>query len=266
MRLLFVGDIVGKPGRRIVAEKLNTVVYQHHIDLVIINCENAAAGFGVTPAIADELFDLGAHVLTSGNHIWDKKVILDYLAASPRLLRPANYPAPAPGSGLYIGDSAGGTRFAVINLQGRTYLPSIDCPFRAADRLLQSIPADVKVRVVDFHAEVTSEKVAFGWYLDGRVSAVIGTHTHIPTADERVLPGGTAYLTDVGMTGPYDSVIGMDKQASLDRFLSGVPVRFEPAMGDARLSSVVIDVDEATGRARSIKRLVVRGDEDPSPK
>lgn len=266
MRLLFVGDIVGKPGRRIVAEKLNTVVYQHHIDLVIVNCENAAAGFGVTPAIADELFDLGAHVLTSGNHIWDKKAILDYLSNSPRLLRPANYPDPAPGSGLYVGDTAGGTRFAVMNLQGRTYLPSIDCPFRAADRLLQSIPADVKIRIVDFHAEVTSEKVAFGWYLDGRVSAVIGTHTHIPTADERVLPGGTAYLTDVGMTGPYDSVIGMDKQSSLDRFLSGVPVRFEPAMGDARLSSVVIDVDEATGRARSIERLVVRGDEDSPAK
>jgi metallophosphoesterase (TIGR00282 family) len=261
MRLLLVGDIIGKPGRRIVAEKLGSIVYQHHIDLVVINCENSAAGFGVTPDIADELFGRGAHVLTSGNHIWDKKAILDYLATTPRLLRPANYPAPAPGSGLFVGDTPGGIRFAVLNLQGRTYLPSIDCPFRTADRLLESIPRDVKVRIVDFHAEVTSEKMAFGWYLDGRVSVVIGTHTHIPTADERVLPGGTAYQTDVGMTGPYDSVIGMDKQGSIERFLVGVPVRFEPAIGDVRLSSVIVDIDEATGRARSIERLMVSAEE-----
>jgi metallophosphoesterase (TIGR00282 family) len=261
MRLLLVGDIIGKPGRRIVAEKLGSIVYQHHIDLVVINCENSAAGFGVTPDIADELFGRGAHVLTSGNHIWDKKAILDYIAGTPRLLRPANYPSPAPGSGLFVGDTPGGVRFAVLNLQGRTYLPSIDCPFRTADRLLDSIPKDVKVRIVDFHAEVTSEKIAFGWYLDGRVSVMVGTHTHIPTADERVLPGGTAYQTDVGMTGPYDSVIGMDKHGSIERFLVGIPVRFEPATGDVRLSSVIVDIDEATGRARSIERLMVSADE-----
>jgi len=260
MTVLFVGDVVGKPGRRIVLQKLGGIVYEHRIDLVILNCENAAAGFGVTPEIADDFLRLGVHVMTSGNHIWDKKGILGYLATNPRLLRPANYPDPAPGSGLFVGDTPGGVPFAAVNLQGRTYMPSIDCPFRTADRLLETIPAEVKVRIVDFHAEVTSEKMAFGWYLDGRVSAVIGTHTHTPTADERVLPGGTAYLTDVGMTGPYDSVIGMDKEASILRFLQGVPVRFEPARGDVRFSAVVIEIDPSTGRAQSIERISVGND------
>lgn len=260
MRILFIGDIVGKPGRRIVAERLDGIVYQNRIDLVIANCENAAGGFGVTPELAEELFGRGIHVLTSGNHIWDKKAIFDYLSSKPQLLRPANYPDPAPGRGLYVGDAPGGTRFAVMNLQGRVYLPNIDCPFRAADCLLKRIDPAVKVRLVDFHAEVTSEKIAFGWYVDGQVSAVVGTHTHVPTADERVLPEGTAYITDVGMTGPYDSVIGMDKEGSIERFLQGVPRRFEPARRDVRLSSVVIEVDPASGRALSIERVMVGAD------
>ena len=262
MKILFVGDVVGKPGRRIVRERLHQIADQNEIDLAIVNCENAAAGYGITAKLAEELFDAGAHVLTSGNHVWDRKEILDYLPTNPRLLRPANYPDPLPGGGLYLGNSDRGVPYAVLNLQGRTYLPSIECPFHKVDELLDSLDDNVKVRIVDFHAEVTSEKIAFGWYVDGRVSAMIGTHTHVPTADERVLPGGTAYLTDVGMTGPYDSVIGMDKEASIRRFLLAVPIRFEPARGDVRLSAVVIEVDESTGQATSIERLMVRPNTD----
>jgi metallophosphoesterase (TIGR00282 family) len=195
-------------------------------------------------------------VLTSGNHIWDKRSVFDLLAAEPRLLRPANYPE-APGSGVFIGTTTGGEPVAVLNLQGRTYLPGIDCPFRLADQLLAEIPARIRLRIVDFHAEVTSEKIAFAWHLDGRVTAVIGTHTHVVTADERILPGGTACITDVGMTGPHDSVIGMDKEASLQRFLRGIPARFEPASGDVRLSAVMIDADPASGRATAIQRVQV---------
>ncbi len=260
MKILFIGDIVGKPGRRVVVEKLDAVVHGHDIDLVIANCENAAAGFGITPALADGLFKTGAEVLTSGNHIWDKKDILPYLDSKAEILRPANYPDGTPGHGLYVGTTSGGIRYAVMNLQGRVYLPSIDCPFRKADALIEELPPDVRVRFVDFHAEVTSEKGALGWYLDGRVSAVVGTHTHIPTADERVLPQGTAYVTDVGMTGPYESVIGMGREASIQRFLQATPTRFEPATGDVRLSAVVIEVDPETGKARSIKRLSIPRD------
>jgi len=257
MKILFIGDIVGKPGRRIVKERAAAFAQQEGVDLVIANCENAAAGFGVTAALAEELLGAGIEVLTTGNHIWDKKEILGYLDSQPRLLRPANYPEGVPGQGLYVGTTAHGTRYAVLNLQGRVYMPNIDCPFRKADILLESLDPEITVRFIDFHAEVTSEKIAFGWYVDGRVSAMVGTHTHVPTADERVLPGGTAYLTDVGMTGPYDSVIGMDKKASLTRFLSAIPERFEPAKRDVRLSSVIIEVDEKTGAARSIERRVL---------
>jgi len=252
MRILFVGDVIGRPGRRAVQNLLPDLIIQREADLTIVNCENSAAGFGVTPDIARDLFDAGAQVLTSGNHIWDKKQILDYIDEEPRLIRPANYPD-APGAGLYVGTTAQGLRYAVMNLQGRTYLPSIHCPFRTADELIDSLSADIKVRFVDFHAEVTSEKVAFGWYMDGRVSGVVGTHTHVPTADNRVLPGGTAYLTDCGMTGPINSVIGMNKEVSIQRFLTGMPIRFEPAAGTVQLNAVLIDVDEATGRARSIE-------------
>ena len=259
MKILFVGDVVGRPGRRVVRQRLADLVDSLGADLTVVNCENSAAGFGVTPDIADSLFEAGADVLTTGNHVWDKKQIFDYLGAEPRLLRPANYPE-GPGGGLYIGCARNAVRYAVVNLQGRTFMPAIQCPFRAADALLDSIDSNIRVRFVDFHAEATSEKVAFGWYVDGRVSGVVGTHTHVPTADERVLPGGTAYQTDCGMTGPLDSVIGMEKEGSIRRFLTGIPARYEPASGPARLHAVLIDVDETTGRARSIER--VRADSD----
>ncbi len=252
MRLLFIGDVYASPGRRIVAEFLSDLISAERIDLVIANAENAAGGFGVTPAIADELFDMGIDVLTSGNHIWDKKEIYDYLDRQPRLLRPANYPGNLPGSGVHIGRGRNGVEAAVINLQGRTHMLAIDDPFRKADQILAELDPAVKVRFVDFHAEVTSEKVAMGWYLDGRVSAVIGTHTHVPTADARVLPQGTAYQTDVGMTGPYDSIIGVERDIILRRFLTGLPVRMEAAKGKVELHSAIVEVDESTGRAVSI--------------
>ena len=253
MRILFIGDIVGRPGRRAVLACLERMVAEEGSDLVIANCENSAAGFGTTPRIAEQLFEAGIDVLTSGNHIWDKKEILPYLDREPRLLRPANYPE-APGSGLFVGLTDSAVRYAVINLQGRVYMPQTDCPFRCADQMLGALEPDVKVCFVDFHAEVTSEKTAFGNYLDGRVSAVAGTHTHVPTADERILPSGTGFITDVGMTGPLDSVIGMGVEASTRRFLTAMPARFEPATGLVRLNSVVIDVDEHDGKAVSIRR------------
>lgn len=254
MRILFVGDIIGRPGRKIVQQHLQDIVVREQIDLTVVNCENSAAGFGVTPDIAEQLLALGTDVLTSGNHIWDKKQIIPYFDEQPRLLRPANYPD-APGGGLYIGTTSQAVKYAVMNLQGRTYLPATDCPFRTADALLEQIPDDVKVRFVDFHAEVTSEKVAMGWHLDGRVSAMVGTHTHVPTADERVLPDGTAYQTDCGMTGPLNSVIGMERHGSVERFLNAIPYRFEPASGPVRMNMVVIDVDAETGKADGIRRL-----------
>lgn len=260
MKILFIGDIVGSPGRKIVHERLADILAQRQIDLSIINCENAAAGFGVTPRIAEEFFAEGADVLTSGNHIWKRKEIIEYLPGQPRLLRPANFPSASPGRGLYIGEKKG-TGYAVLNLQGRTYMAPIDDPFRTAERELARIPSGVKVIVVDMHAEATSEKVAMGWYLDGKVSAVLGTHTHVPTADFRVLPHGTAYITDVGMTGPHDSVIGMEKQGILEHFLdTTMPTRFVVAEGDIQMNSVLIDVDESNGRARSIERLNFRLD------
>jgi len=255
MRILFIGDIFGSAGRSIVAELFQPLMREHRVDLAIANCENAAGGFGVTPQIADDLLGLGIDVLTGGNHIFDKRDILDYMGRTPQLLRPANYPAELPGRGVYIATARNGTPCAVINLQGRTYMPPIDCPFRGADRLLGELPESVKVRFVDFHAEVTSEKVAMGWHLDGRVSAMVGTHTHIPTADSRVLPGGTAYQTDCGMTGPYDSVIGVDKQTVLHKFLTAQPVRMEAAKGGVELHAVLVDVDAATGQAEGIERL-----------
>ena len=257
MKILFVGDIFGQPGRRIVKETLPKLIEEFSPDLVLANGENAAAGFGITPPLVEELLDLGIAVLTSGNHIWDKKEILPYLAehSDSRLLRPANYPDGAPGRGLYVGKTATGIEYAVLNLQGRVFMPSIDCPFRTADALLGRIAARVKIRIVDIHAEATSEKQALGWYLDGRVTAVVGTHTHVPTADETVLDGGTAYITDLGMTGPYDSVIGIDKQAIIQKFLNQMPGRFEVAKGDVRLSAVLIDADPEAGRALSIRRV-----------
>ena len=264
MHILFIGDIFGRPGRTIVREKLPELVKQHSIDLVIANGENAAAGFGITPPLAEELFELGIEVLTTGNHIWDKREIIEYFESadgnpySParRVLRPANYPSPLPGWGVYEGRTRTEIPYAVLNLQGRVFMSTNDDPFRVADQVLKQVKA--KVVLVDIHAEATSEKISMGWYLDGRVTAVVGTHTHVPTADERVLPKGTAYLTDVGMTGPYDSVIGVKKEMIINRFLTNMPARFEAATDDIRLCAVVIDCDPSTGKSSSIERLMIR--------
>jgi len=259
MNILFVGDIFASAGRRILADHLADIVATNSIDLAIANGENAAGGFGITPAIAEELLGFGLDVLTSGNHVWDKREIYDYLDRQPRLLRPANYPD-APGHGAITLPARNGVQCAVLNLQGRTYMPDTDCPFRKADEILKALDPAVKVRFVDFHAEVTSEKMAFGWYLDGRVSAVIGTHTHIPTADSRILPGGTAYQTDCGMTGPYGSIIGVERDLIIQRFLTALPVRMEASKETPELHAVILDIDETTGKARSIRRHAVGGD------
>jgi metallophosphoesterase (TIGR00282 family) len=259
MNILFIGDIFASPGRRIVADHVQDIIGTNHIDLAIANAENAAGGFGITPAIAEELLALGLDVLTSGNHVWDKRELYDYFARQPRLLRPANY-AGVPGSGLVVRRARNGVDCAVINLQGRTYMPSTDCPFRKADEILGALDPAVKVKFVDFHAEVTSEKIALGRYLDGRVSAVVGTHTHVPTADTRILAGGTAYQTDCGMTGPYDSVIGVETDVILQRFLTALPVRMEAAKKGVELHAVIVDVDETTGKARAIRRHAINGD------
>jgi metallophosphoesterase (TIGR00282 family) len=267
MRILFIGDIVGSPGRQIVSYRLADVVSQRQIDLVIANGENAASGFGITPRLADELLGMGIDVLTGGNHSWDRKEILEYMPHQPRLLRPGNFPEGTPGFGSFVGTAKNGVKYAVLNLQGRVFLAPIDDPFRKADAELARLPADVDVILVDLHAETTSEKVAMGWYLDGRVTAVVGTHTHVATADEHVLPQGTAYITDVGMTGPHGGVIGMDREAIIKRFLDGLPARFEVASGDVQMNCVLIETDDggernAAGRhrARSIERLRFRID------
>jgi metallophosphoesterase (TIGR00282 family) len=261
VRILFVGDIFGKPGRMICKQLLPEMVSAHKVDLLIANGENAAGGFGLTPAIVDELFDLGVNVLTTGNHVWDKREIIDFFESgeggAARVLRPANYPPGTPGHGVYEGKTRAGVPYAVINLQGRVFLPDNDDPFRKMDELLQQIQA--KVVFVDFHAEATSEKVAMGWYLDGRVTAMVGTHTHIPTADTRILPKGTAYQTDCGMTGPYDSVIGVQKELVLQRFLTQMPARWEAAQGEAQLCAVLIDCDENSGRATAVERIMLPG-------
>ncbi|HUA21512.1 MAG TPA: TIGR00282 family metallophosphoesterase [Bryobacteraceae bacterium] len=256
MNILFIGDIFASAGRALVARHLQEIVSSEKIQLVIANVENAAGGFGVTPLIGEELLSMGVDVMTTGNHVWDKKEIFEYLPRQPRLLRPANYPADLPGCGVFVAKARNGAEVAVIDLQGRVHLPATDCPFRKADEILKSLAPEVKIKLVDFHAEVTSEKMAMGWHLAGRVSALLGTHTHIPTADERVLAGGTAYLTDVGMTGPYDSVIGSDKNLALRRFLTGMPIRLDSAKGGPELHAVVVTVDPATGHATAIRRLM----------
>ncbi len=256
MRILFIGDIFASGGRGIVADNLNRLVSEYKVDLAIANAENSAGGFGITPLIAEELLSLGLDVLTGGNHSFDKREIHDYLIRQPRLLRPANYPSGLPGSGVYQGVARNGVPYAVVNLQGRAHMANIDCPFRKADELLNSLDPAVKIRIVDFHAELTSEKVAMGWYLDGRATAMLGTHTHIPTADERVLPGGLAYQTDTGMTGPYESVIGVDKDIILRRFLTGLTGRMEAARHGIELHGAMITADESTGKAIQIQRIV----------
>ena len=255
MRLLFIGDIVGRPGRDLVRQGLRGLVDHHRIDVVIANAENAAAGFGITREIGDQLLEWGVDVMTSGNHIWDKKEALDYIGTESRLLRPANYPAGAPGNGSYLARSKDGQTVAVINVMGRVFMPLLDDPFAIVLKEIEALKSRARIIFVDFHGEATSEKIAMGWHLDGKVTAVVGTHTHVQTADERVLPKGTAYLTDVGMTGPHDSVIGVDIQAALGKFITGLPARFDTATENPRLNAVVIDADEQTGRATDIERL-----------
>jgi metallophosphoesterase (TIGR00282 family) len=262
VNILFVGDVFGSAGRHIVREHLPHVLESNAVDLLVINGENAAGGFGLTPSIAEELFDLGAHVITTGNHIWDKKEIFEYMTVPAdshvrgrRVLRPANYAVGTPGFGVYEGELPTGQGYAVMNLQCRVFMSSCDDPFRKADELLSKVKA--KVILLDLHGEATSEKVALGWYLDGRITALLGTHTHIPTADERILPLGTAYQTDVGMSGPYDSVIGVEKELVLARFLTGMPGKFEPAKGNPKMCAALISCDGATGRAYDIRRIML---------
>jgi 2',3'-cyclic-nucleotide 2'-phosphodiesterase len=259
--ILFLGDIVGHQGRKAMQMFLPRLVQKYSPAIVIANGENAAGGVGITEEIGRELF-LQVDVLTSGNHIWDKKEALPYLEREPRLIRPANYPAGNPGRGSYIYQEGAGIKIAVLNLQGRVFMEAIDCPFRRADVELDALRRETPVIIVDFHAEATSEKQALGWYLDGRVSAVIGTHTHVPTADEKILPGGTAYITDAGMAGGYRSVIGIRKEQALQKFLTGRPQRFEPSKEGLTLTSIFVKVDGGTGKALSIKKDVMVEEND----
>jgi hypothetical protein len=254
LKILFIGDIIGEPGRKMLKQALPDLLRSRVPDLVIANGENAAGGFGITPEIAEELFSLGIHVLTSGNHVWDKKEIEPWLGRQDRLIRPANYPAGTPGSGSVVVSSDRG-KVAVLNLEGRVFMSPLEDPFRAAEREVERLRKETRAIIVDFHAEATSEKAALAWHLDGKVSAVLGTHTHVQTADERVLPGGTAFMTDVGMTGPTDSVIGVKKEDAIARFLTQRPHRFEIPKGPTQLDAVAIEIDPKTGRAKEIERI-----------
>ncbi len=261
MKILFIGDIVGKPGRRALKELLPKLIGNRGIDIVIANCENAAAGFGVTRDVVEELYENHIDILTSGNHIWDKKEIIDFIGDYETLLRPANYPQQVPGSGAVVVPTALGESVGVLNLAGRIFMQPIDCPFLTARGEIAALKKKTKVIIVDIHAEATSEKKALGWYLNGEVSAVLGTHTHVQTADEEILSGGTAYLSDVGMTGSFNSVIGVRKEAIIERFLTGIPNKFDIAKGDIRLQGALLDIDSATGKANSIERISVRLEE-----
>jgi 2',3'-cyclic-nucleotide 2'-phosphodiesterase len=254
IRVIMIGDTMARSGRRVIEERLHDLRTQREIDFVVANIENAAAGFSITPRIAADLFAAGVDVMTSGNHIFDKKEILDYIETEPRLLRPANYASGVPGRGRWVG-RVKGIPMAVINLQGRVFMPPSDDPFRAADAQLAALGPSVKIILVDMHAETTSEKMAIGRYLDGRVSTVVGTHTHVQTADEQILPGGTAYISDLGMTGPHDGVIGMRTEIVVDRFLRGLPIKFEPSEGEIKLNGLIADIDEDTGHATRVERV-----------
>ncbi|MGE0130986.1 MAG: TIGR00282 family metallophosphoesterase [Blastocatellales bacterium] len=254
IRILMTGDTVARAGRRALEERLHDLRAQREIDFVVSNVENAAAGFSITPRIAEDLLAAGVDVMTSGNHIFDKKEILEYIEKQPRLLRPANYAPGVPGKGRWVG-KVRGVPIAVINLQGRVFMTSCDDPFRGADAQLAALEPSVKIILVDMHAEATSEKMAMGRYLDGRVSAVVGTHTHVQTADEQILPEGTAYLTDLGMTGPHDGVIGMRTEIVLERYLRGLSAKFEPCEGEIKMNGLIVDIDETTGRALRVERL-----------
>lgn len=251
MQVLMIGDIVGRTGRRAVKINLDEIKY----DFVVANGENAAGGNGITREIAQELFSCGVDVLTTGNHVWDKKEIFDFIDHEKRIVRPANYPPGTPGAGVCVYESRNKARIAVINLAGRVFMPGMDCPFRKADELIWKLKGEARIVLVDFHAEATSEKVAMAWYLAGRVSAVCGTHTHVQTADEQLLPGGTAYITDIGMTGPKNSIIGVKKEMIIEKFLTQLPKRFEVAGGSFQFNAVVIDIDEETGESTGIKRI-----------
>jgi 2',3'-cyclic-nucleotide 2'-phosphodiesterase len=254
IRVIMIGDTMARGGRRVLEERLHDLRAERELDFVVVNIENAAAGFSITPRIAADLFAAGVDVMTSGNHIFDKKEILDYIENEPRLLRPANYAPGVPGRGRWIG-KVKGIPIAVINLQGRVFMPPSDDPFRSADAQLAVLEPSVRIILVDMHAETTSEKFALGRYLDGRVSTVVGTHTHVQTADEQILPGGTAYLTDLGMTGPHDGVIGMRTEIVIDRFLRGLPLKFEPSEGEIKLNGLIVDIDEGTGHALRVERI-----------
>lgn len=260
IRIAMIGDIVGRPGRKILAEKLPRLIDEHHLDVVVANGENAAGGFGINPEIAEDLFQCGVDVITSGNHIWDQKKIVPYIQNQPRLLRPANYPVGAVGRGDVIISSKNTPeiKIGVISLSGRIFMAGLDCPFHTVVPLIEKMHAETKVIMIDFHAEATSEKMAMAWYLDGRVSALVGTHTHVQTADERLLPGGTAYITDLGMTGPMDSVIGMKGDRIISKFLTAMPHRFEVASGNIQLHGALIEVDEEQGTARRIERIKLK--------
>ncbi len=253
-KILFIGDITGKVGRKMAVEHVPILKKKYCVDFCIINGENSAGGFGINLQNADDLFQCGADVITTGNHVWDRKEIKDLMFTEPRLLRPANYPESNPGNGLFVSIGSN-PNIVVVNLMGRVFMPSVDCPFRKINKLLTNLKEEDYMIFVDFHGETTSEKVAMGWYLDGKVSAVVGTHTHVQTADNRILPKGTAYITDVGMTGPFDSVIGMDTSIVLERFLMGIPRRLEPAKGSGQLNGVLIDVNPKTRKAESIERI-----------
>ena len=261
MRILFIGDIFGKPGRDLIRRGVGPLVEHYQIDLVVANAENVAAGSGITRELGDQILGWGVDVMTSGNHIWSKKEAVDYIGTEPRLLRPANFPAGVPGNGSYLARSADGRTAGIINLMGRVFMQQLDDPFAVVTRELAALRPRAKIILVDFHAEATSEKAAMGWYLDGKVTAVIGTHTHVQTADERILPKGTAYLTDVGMTGPHESIIGVEIEPALNRFLKGMPSRFEPATGNPRINAAVVEADEKTGLAVDIERLSYSLDE-----
>jgi metallophosphoesterase (TIGR00282 family) len=258
VKILFIGDIVGKPGRLAVATHLRKLQERHAVDLTVANGENAAGGFGITQETAADLLRLGVDVITSGNHIWDKKEVLGYIPKENRLLRPLNYPPGAPGYGSVVVTARDGTKVAVLNASGRVFMNDFDCPFRGTLAELESLDGQARVRVVDFHAEATSEKIAFGRFLDGKVSAVVGTHTHVQTADERILPGGTAYISDLGMTGPADSVIGVEAEIVIRKFLTGMPERFETAKLEPQLQGAVVEVDAGSGQALAIERISLR--------
>jgi metallophosphoesterase (TIGR00282 family) len=277
MNILFLGDIVGRPGRELIRKGLKPLIDHHGVDLTIANAENAAAGFGITKDIGDSLLEWGVDVMTSGNHIWDKKEVLGYIDSEPRLLRPANYPGGVPGRGSYVAHTGDGRAVGVINVMGRVFMLNIDDPFAVVLREIDALRHKTRVIIVDFHAEATSEKIAMGWHLDGKATLVVGTHTHVQTADERILPNGTAYMTDAGMTGPHDGIIGMEREPSLARFLNGMPTKFEPATANPRLNGVLVAADDRTGRAIAVTRLSyseqelaalaarVRGNTSPEP-